>query len=88
MTLRLRSGVSMAPTDHGLVLLDGSTGRYWQLNTTAAQILQALIDGTDTDTLTTQLSATYQITREKAATDVTALLTHLHTARLVQEPTP
>ncbi|MFD0392114.1 PqqD family peptide modification chaperone [Streptomyces nogalater] len=34
-------------TDDGLVLLDERGGRYWQLNTTAAAILEHLARGSD-----------------------------------------
>ncbi|MEO3756280.1 lasso peptide biosynthesis PqqD family chaperone [Streptomyces sp. B6B3] len=85
MTLLLRNDVSVAHTDHGTVLLDGATGRYWQLNATASEILRHLVDGTDHDALATRLSGTYRIPREKAAEDIAALITRLRTARLLAE---
>ena len=45
MTMRLRDGVSSAETDYGIMLLDEDSGRYWNLNPTAALVLRTLLDG-------------------------------------------
>lgn len=46
MSVRLRAHVSATDTTDALILLDGRSGRYWQLNTTAATIVRALLAGT------------------------------------------
>ena len=44
MTMRC-AGVSSAETDYGIMLLDEDSGRYWNLNPTAALVLRTLLDG-------------------------------------------
>ncbi|MYV98276.1 lasso peptide biosynthesis PqqD family chaperone [Streptomyces sp. SID3343] len=76
--------VHATATDTGTVLLDERTGRYWQLNPTGAHILQALLDGTTTADIAHALAERHPgLTPEQAERDVTALVDHLHTAKLV-----
>lgn len=80
---RLCADVSACPTDDGMVLLDERTGRYWQLNTTGAAVLQALLDGATPEQITDRLAAARPVTHPRAAADVTALLDQLTRAKLV-----
>ncbi|MCC3775083.1 lasso peptide biosynthesis PqqD family chaperone [Streptomyces sp. UNOB3_S3] len=83
MTLALRPGVSAADTDDGMVLLDEATGRYWQLNDTAAFILRTLLDGATPQDTARRLGERHpRLTAERTAQDVTSLLTALLDARL------
>ncbi|MEV5884858.1 lasso peptide biosynthesis PqqD family chaperone [Streptomyces sp. NPDC052020] len=66
-----------------MVLLDERTGRYWQLNSTGAIILTALLDGAHPDRIAERLAATRPVTYDRARADVTALLAHLEQHRLV-----
>jgi hypothetical protein len=77
--------VTCCDTDDGLVLLDGRRGRYWQLNTTGAAILRALLDGASPQDIAQQLSHKRPVDPEQAAGDVTALIDQLTGARLVRE---
>src|SRR3954466_11076665 len=43
MNLRLRPDVTTTDTEHGTVLLDERSGRYWELNPTGTRILHALL---------------------------------------------
>jgi hypothetical protein len=54
----LRADVTYCDTEDGLVLLDGRRGRYWQLNTTGATVLRALLDGATPQNIARQLSQT------------------------------
>lgn len=88
MTLRLRadvSTVSLMDTGDGVVLLDERAGRYWQLNRTGAVVLELLLDGAAAHQIARILAGRHPVSTEQAATDITALLEHLHAAGLVTE---
>lgn len=81
---RLRDDVSLCATADGTILLDERSGRYWQLNTTGAEILTALLDGVAEDEVVRRLTETRPVGRERAAADVADLLTQLARADLFQ----
>jgi hypothetical protein len=84
VTIALRPDVSATDTQDGMVLLDEATGRYWQLNSTAALVLHALLDGATPQEAAYRLAERYpQLAAERAARDVRALLTALSEPRLV-----
>ncbi len=83
MPLRLRPDIATTGTDDGLVLLDERTGRYWQLNTTGAHVLAALLEGRDPDHIAADLATRHRIDVHQAQRDVTALTEGLHTANLL-----
>ncbi|WP_018382051.1 lasso peptide biosynthesis PqqD family chaperone [Wenjunlia vitaminophila] len=86
--LRLRRDVTACDTGTGMVLLDERAGRYWQLNSTGARVLRALLDGDTPDQVTDALTATAGgVPRARVAADVHGLLTRLAAARLT-EPAP
>jgi hypothetical protein len=78
----LREDVSFASTSDGAVLLDQRSGRYWQLNATGHEALQALLDGCTPDESAQHLVDTYQVSREQATADVAALVRQLDEAQL------
>ncbi|KOU36459.1 hypothetical protein ADK54_33480 [Streptomyces sp. WM6378] len=74
----------MTDTPDGMVLLDEVTGRYWQLNRTAALVLRSLIDGTDPPDTARALRAAYpRLTAERADADTASITRALTEARLV-----
>ena len=79
MTLRLHPKVVATATDKGMVLLDQSAGRYFELNPTGATVVQALTDGSDPVREVTRRSA---VTQEQAARDVGAFLETLRSRGL------
>ncbi|MFD9881239.1 lasso peptide biosynthesis PqqD family chaperone [Streptomyces alboflavus] len=82
--LTLRPDVCATDTADGMVLLDEVTGRYWQLNRTAALVLRSLIDGTaPPDTARVLREAHPRLTAERAVTDSAAITGELLAARLV-----
>ncbi|MCQ4042625.1 lasso peptide biosynthesis PqqD family chaperone [Streptantibioticus rubrisoli] len=83
---RLRADVTACPTDDGMVLLDERQGRYWQLNSTGALVVQALIDGATPEQVADQLSRVRPVSRERAVADVAALMDQLTRAKLVSAP--
>ncbi|MEV4443460.1 lasso peptide biosynthesis PqqD family chaperone [Streptomyces sp. NPDC049577] len=84
MTFALRPDVSATDTEYGMVLLDEADGRYWQLNSTGALVLRALLEGATSQQTAQRLSERYPaLPRERAADDVAALVRSLTAARLV-----
>ncbi|RDI52823.1 lasso peptide biosynthesis PqqD family chaperone [Nocardia mexicana] len=81
---RLRDDVSVCPTEDGTILLDERHGRYWQLNTTGAEILDAFLAGATADEMVRTLVDTRPVDRRRAAADVADLLTQLTRADLVR----
>ncbi|MEU3352831.1 lasso peptide biosynthesis PqqD family chaperone [Streptomyces sp. NPDC037389] len=83
MTFALRPHVSTARTENGTVLLDETTGRYWQLNTTAAFILNTLIEGASTQEAAHRLRERHPtLPTEQAAGDVASVIRALSAAHL------
>lgn len=74
---RLRPEVSVAETDYGMVLLDGRSGEYWQLNDTAAEIVRLLLDGRAADDVARHLVGEYEVDPADAARDVDALVANM-----------
>ncbi|TMQ90814.1 lasso peptide biosynthesis PqqD family chaperone [Actinomadura soli] len=83
MSLRLRPGVSTADTAYGTVLLDERSGDYWQLNPTAATVFRRLAAGDSETQAAAALADEFDVDPAQALLDVTALVEHLRTARLV-----
>jgi Coenzyme PQQ synthesis protein D (PqqD) len=85
MTLKLRSGVSAADTDYGLVLLDEDSGQYWNLNPTAALALRTLLDGGTPEQAVQELTGQFAVDADTASRDVQDLISDLHSAGLVRK---
>lgn len=83
MPLRLRPDITTTSTKDGLILLDERSGRYWQLNSTGAHVLQALINGEQPEQIIREIAMRYCIDPHQAHHDVTVLTSRLHGAKLV-----
>lgn len=83
MYLRLRPGVSTADTAYGTVLLDERTGDYWQLNPTAARVVELLAGGAGAERAAAALAEEFDVDPAQALQDVTTLVDQLRVARLV-----
>ncbi|UNO38689.1 lasso peptide biosynthesis PqqD family chaperone [Streptomyces sp. MST-110588] len=84
MTLKLRADVSTADTEYGTVLLDGSTGRYWQLNATASLALRTLLEGGTAEEAARRLTTGYDVEESRARADVEKLLAGLLAAKVAE----
>ncbi|MDQ4031590.1 MAG: lasso peptide biosynthesis PqqD family chaperone [Actinomycetota bacterium] len=82
MTFSLAPHVTTTRTEHGVVLLDERTGRYWQMNGTGALVLRSLIDGKTLESVVADLRDRYPAASEQAGRDVETLLDALRTAKL------
>jgi hypothetical protein len=84
MTIALASDVVPTVTEHGTVLLDERRGRYFRLNSAAALVLSALLDGGDEGQAASLLRERFGIGAQRASADVAALLDALRAARLIR----
>lgn len=84
MALKLRPGVFDAETEYGIVLLDGDSGEYFDLNGTGALVLRTLLAGGTAGQAAQALTKEYGVGLDDATRDVEELLTDLRTARLVE----
>jgi hypothetical protein len=85
MALKLRPGVFEAETEYGIVLLDGDSGEYYDLNPTGTLVLRTLLSGGTAGQAARALTEEYAVGLDDASQDVRELLEHLRTARLVEE---
>ncbi|AJT67352.2 lasso peptide biosynthesis PqqD family chaperone [Streptomyces chattanoogensis] len=81
--MRLHPDVVSTDTDDGTVLLNGRTGRYWQLNATGAHVLRGLLDGDSPDDIAAGVATRHRIDPSRAERDVTTVIDQLRTAGLV-----
>jgi len=84
MTVRLKTDISLCPTEHSAVVLNERTGQYWQLNETGAEILELLVHGTAADDIAGRLADRRTVSRERALTDVRSLVGSLTAAGLIE----
>ncbi|ACU37233.1 lasso peptide biosynthesis PqqD family chaperone [Actinosynnema mirum] len=80
MTFALAPHVTVTTTPHGLVLLDGRSGRYWMVNGTGALVLRHLLDGGTPETAASDLTARFPNAAGAVKSDVDALVSALRDA--------
>ncbi|RKN08390.1 lasso peptide biosynthesis PqqD family chaperone [Streptomyces radicis] len=83
MSPRLRTDIATTSTEHGTVLLDERTGRYWQLNNTGSGILHALLAGQSQEQIVADLAERHDLEPKRARSDVTAIIDRLCAAKLL-----
>ncbi|MGA8113340.1 MAG: lasso peptide biosynthesis PqqD family chaperone [Actinocatenispora sp.] len=81
--MRLHPDVAITDTDDGTVLLNGRTGRYWQLNLTGARVLRQLLDGRTPDGIAADVADRHRLDEQRAQRDVAAVIEQLRAAKLV-----
>jgi hypothetical protein len=84
VALKLRPTVFEAETEYGIVLLDGESGRYFDLNESGALVLRTLLSGGTAGQAAQALTEEYAVELAEAAQDVEDLLTNLRTTRMVE----
>lgn len=84
MSSSLAPHVTLAETEHGMVLLDERSGRYWQANRTAAAVLRALRDGHSTDRIVADLCDRFPDQAERITLDVQRILDTFHAAEVLR----
>ena len=82
MALALADHVTLTETDEGVVLLDRRTGRYWQMNGSAALVLRCLLAGGTPEQAASVLQQRFDVPLERAGDDVRALVRTLRESPL------
>ncbi len=83
MGMRLRSEVSTADSEYGMVLLDERSGEYWTLNPVGVTVVRTLLAGGTAAHAVTALTDEFDVDASQATRDVSTLLEQLHSAGLV-----
>ena len=83
MNLGLRADVSTVDTDDGLVLLDERSGKYYQLNSSGAVVLRALVESGSTEDAVRELCERFPSQTNRIAADVAAVIEHLRAVGLI-----
>ncbi|MFC6887041.1 MULTISPECIES: lasso peptide biosynthesis PqqD family chaperone [Actinomadura] len=79
----LSPDVTMTETEHGMVLLDQRTGRYWTLNPTGAAVVRLMLDGATAEDAATALRERHPGSADRVAADVDAFVRSLREARVM-----
>lgn len=82
--MKLAPHVSRASTEEGAVLLDETTGDYWMLNITAAQILDLALQDVSLDRCASHIAADFETSAEQALIDAQRLMRSLLDRGLVK----
>lgn len=81
--MHLSPDVTMAETEHGSVLLDERTGRYWTLNVTGATVVRLLLDGGTVEEAVGVLRERHPGSAERVTADVDAFVRSLRDAEVM-----
>ncbi|MFD5114521.1 MULTISPECIES: lasso peptide biosynthesis PqqD family chaperone [unclassified Streptomyces] len=83
MTFALAPHVTITGTDHGMVLLNERTGRYWQMNDTGALVLRCLLDGGTVESAVAALRERFPDAAQNTTGDVERVIAALRVAKVV-----
>ncbi|HEU5027612.1 MAG TPA: lasso peptide biosynthesis PqqD family chaperone [Spirillospora sp.] len=75
--------VTMTETEHGTVLLDERTGRYWALNATGTTVIRLLLGGGTVDDAVRELRERHPDAAERVTADVAAFVRTLRDAEVM-----
>lgn len=70
---RIPDHICVAATEYGTILLDQQSGRYYQLNPTAALVVEGLVEGAEPAVIAERLARDFDVSAEQAGTDVAEL---------------
>lgn len=83
MSIAFAGHIAVTETDYGVVLLDQRHGRYWKLNPTAGLVVDILRAGGTEQDAVARVVGTFDVDRERASADVTALLSAMRAAGVI-----
>ncbi|GAA4086655.1 MULTISPECIES: lasso peptide biosynthesis PqqD family chaperone [Actinomadura] len=75
--------VTLTETEHGMVLLNERSGRYWTLNVTGATVVRLLLDGHTVDDALTTLRGRHPDAADRLEADVDAFVKALYEAEVL-----
>ncbi|MEU3355341.1 lasso peptide biosynthesis PqqD family chaperone [Streptomyces sp. NPDC037389] len=73
----------MAVVEDGMVLLDGRSGRYYQVNDSGALVLGVLIEGGGEEEAADALTERYGVSRSRALADIDKIVRQLRSTGLM-----
>jgi hypothetical protein len=82
--MKLSRYIAFNVTDVGGLLLDGKTGKYWELNPSGALTLSLLLAGQPVEEICRRICAEYDVDAAESNRDVRELERHLSEAGLVE----
>ncbi|MER7452258.1 lasso peptide biosynthesis PqqD family chaperone [Nocardia beijingensis] len=77
--------MSIAETDNGLVLLDGRTGTYWEMNHTGRLLVDAIRQRQKLNDLYQKISTEFDVDAADAEADIRSVLGQLIAEGLIVE---
>lgn len=83
-SVRLRESVVAQVMDGQMVLLDTRGGQYYDLNASGTLMLERLLAGASREQVIAAVEQKFQVSGERVATDLDALLVTLRDAGLIQ----
>jgi hypothetical protein len=81
--MRIAKHISIAETNNGLVLLDGRTGSYWEMNQTGRIVIDAIRQEEPVNDLPKKISAQFDVDTDRAEDDIRSVLAQLITEGLI-----
>nr|BAL72548.1 lariatin biosynthetic protein [Rhodococcus jostii] len=84
MVLRLRKNVIITPTEYGAVALDERSGDYYQLNSTAALILDQLTKKIPVESIAARIALDFEVSKAQASADLDEYLRMLREQGLLR----
>lgn len=83
-----RDGVACSDLGSEIVILDLETSSYFAASSSAAVLVNALIEGASEEDLVGRLLDSYEVAPADAAADVEAFLTQMRTRNLLETVAP
>lgn len=83
-SVRLRESVVAQVMDGQMVLLDTRGGQYYDLNASGTLMLERLLAGASREQVIAAVEQKFQVSGERVATDLDALIVTLRDAGLIQ----
>lgn len=83
---RIPDHICVAETEYGAILLDQHSGRYYQLNPTAALVVEGLVGDAEPTVIAQRLARNFDVTAEQAGTDVADLTVTLERTGILERP--
>ncbi len=77
--------ISMSRTEYGAAVLDSRSGRYFQLNPIAAEMLEMLSHGKSLDEVHKTIGAEYSVEPQRVNDDLKRLISHAKASDILQE---
>ena len=82
--MKLSPTMILTETDQGMVLLDERAGRYWQLNSTGATVLQRLKQGGTVQEAIDELARSRPEAADRIGVDVHSFVENLQSAGVIR----